>query len=66
MREHQIGIALYCALGTGPIRGRISPLSAGGHNSQFSHEDHPRPPMVSGVTYCTKAQQQMCGATTQP
>ena len=37
MREHQIGIALYCALGTWlPIRGRISPLSAGGHNSPFS------------------------------
>ncbi len=37
MREHQIGVALYCALGTGlPIRGRISPLSAGGHDPQFS------------------------------
>jgi hypothetical protein len=37
MREHQIGIAALLRLGNRlPIRGGISPLSAGRHNSQFS------------------------------
>ena len=51
MREHQIGIALYCALGTGCRSGAEFRLGLRVATTPSSHEDHPRPPSHSGGSW---------------
>jgi hypothetical protein len=51
MREHQIGIALYCALGTGCRSGAEFRRCLRVATIPSSHEDHPRPPIHSGGSW---------------
>ena len=51
MREHRIGIALYCALGTGCRSGAEFSRCLRVATIPGLHEDHPRPPIHSGGSW---------------
>ena len=51
MCEHQMGTALYCALGTGCRSGAELRRCLRVATIPSSHEDHPRPPIHSGGSW---------------